>query len=471
MLEDFKMLQFAVAVAVMWFVFKIVKFRKDYPQQNFTMAILDTVLTPVRMLGLGPYSDGKLTIAKAMKAAEAATGLSDWGDTEFIENYKFVTETPFYKKLRHTNIGYLMTKKERLIGFTKKLRINDFLKKAPQVKQVPMKSPIIVFGLGRSGTTFVHRLISLDPNIRAPKLWEELVPCPDVGPDSTPEEFAKDREKRIQFVRDKIKEREKMGQNAMEEFHEINADLPEEDMMGLAGDLPCGFQELYSFLCAPGGFADVLKGERVRKAYENYKHILQMLAFQTGEVKNEKQWAIKFPVHILYIDEIAKVFPDAKLVWAHRHPVPTVSSLSAMMSTVHDIYYDLDTQDRREIGRNIKGLAGRALTKATADLKKTKLECANVIFNDLVEDPIAVVRNIYKQFKMEYTQDFEDTMKAYMVKNNAERLVLKQKVEAQGKEFDVHYPETYGLTVGELTEGPFADYLKEYPFPAGSVFC
>ena len=88
-------------------------------------------------------------------------------------------------------------------------------------------------------------------------------------------------------------------------------------------------------------------------------------------------------------------------------------------------------------------------------------------YADLVADPISVVRDIYKQFGMEYTKEFEDVMKAYMVKNNAERLVLRKKVEAQGKEFDVHYPETYGLNEEELTIGPFADYLKAYPFPTG----
>lgn len=305
-----------IVVAVLgWVVLKVLIFKWKNPKLNWLMAFLDTGLTPLRFLNVGPFSQGDLTIEKAMKAASESCGLTDFGDLQFIESYKIVTSSPFFKKLRLTNIGYLMCQKERLINFTKKLKVVDYLKRAPQIEKVPIKSPIVVFGLGRSGTTFVHRLISLDPSIRSPRLWEELMPYPNCPPESSPDEFAADRAKRLALVKEKIAERERMGQSAMAEFHEIGAELPEEDMMGLSADLPVGFQELFSFLCAPGGFADAIKGDRVKKAYANYKRVLQLLSFQTGELNNERQWAIKFPVHILYLEELAQVFPDCKLVW------------------------------------------------------------------------------------------------------------------------------------------------------------
>jgi hypothetical protein len=151
---------------------------------------------------------------------------------------------------------------------------------------------------------------------------------------------------------------------------------------------------------------------------------------------------------------------------AHRHPEPTVASLSAMMCTLHDIYYDKETCDHKQVGRSIGKLCDYGLPKAMKDIETTKLDCAHVIFNDLVKDPISVVRSIYKQFNMEYTPEFESIMKAYLEKNNAERKILKAKVEAMGKEFDVHHIEDYGLTPADVTEPEgYAAYLKRFHFP------
>jgi hypothetical protein len=234
----------------------------------------------------------------------------------FVNSYNILLSTTFFKKLTLTNVGYLMAFKELQMNLTRKLKVIDYIKKDPKILDIPVKSPIIVFGLGRSGTTLVHRLISLDPKNRAPRLWELLLPCPNIAPTSTLKQFDDDRKQRAQFVRDKIKERNRMGMNAMEEFHEIGADLPEEDMIGLSANLPTGFQYLYTFLCHPGHvLQEALRGKRVEDAYAQYRQFLQLLSFQTDTLNCERRWVLKFPVHILFIPELAKIFPDAKLVW------------------------------------------------------------------------------------------------------------------------------------------------------------
>lgn len=250
-----------------------------------------------------------------MKRAMEATKLTDFGDHNFVESYKVATDTEFHQRLRLTNLGYLVSKKEQQINLRKRLKFIDYMKHAPQVNNIPTRSPIIVFGLGRSGTTFVHRLISLDPANRSPRLWELLTPVPNVPPTATPEEFEADRETRAQFVRDRVAERNRSGMASMAEFHEIGADLPEECMMGLAADLPTAFQYLYTCLCQPQIFVKELRGKRVIEAYARYRSLLQLLSFQTGDLHGAQRWTLKFPVHIIFIAEIAKVFPDAKLVW------------------------------------------------------------------------------------------------------------------------------------------------------------
>ena len=38
-------------------------------------------------------------------------------------------------------------------------------------------------------------------------------------------------------------------------------------------------------------------------------------------------WSMKMPSHSVHIDTLLKVFPDARLVWAHRDPYKATGSL------------------------------------------------------------------------------------------------------------------------------------------------
>jgi len=101
-------------------------------------------------------------------------------------------------------------------------------------------SPVFVMGLPRTGTTLLHRLLSLDTKrFRAPLLWELLNPVPSRNKDGTylltyslthsftyssimysgnyisihadKETLAADQEKRFQFIKKLIDQRKKLG--------------------------------------------------------------------------------------------------------------------------------------------------------------------------------------------------------------------------------------------------------------------
>jgi hypothetical protein len=297
------------------------KEKLKYPEKTNLICFINVVLGPLRALNLWIYRDGTPTMEKAMKRAMESTKLTDFDDTTFVENYAFVTNTEFFKRLKLTNLGYMVAQKELQINLKKRLFFTDYCKKNPQFLDTPLAPPVFVFGLGRSGTTFVHRLMALDPNFRAPRLWELLTPVPRIPATSTVAEFEADRQARLQFVREKIKERNVLGVSAMEQFHEIGAELPEECMMGLSADLPTCFQYLYTCLCQPQIFMEDLKGERAVKAYKRYRKVLQLLKFQTrisasddGSGRN-RTWLLKFPVHIGFIRELSVAFPNAKMIW------------------------------------------------------------------------------------------------------------------------------------------------------------
>ena len=46
------------------------------------------------------------------------------------------------------------------------------------VFQIPVKKPIFIIGMPRTGTTLLSRLMGEDPRLRAPLMWEMGSPCP-----------------------------------------------------------------------------------------------------------------------------------------------------------------------------------------------------------------------------------------------------------------------------------------------------
>ncbi len=67
----------------------------------------------------------------------------------------------------------------------------DLWHREPAVLREPVHAPIVVTGLGRSGTTLLHELLACDPDNRPPLLWELLhsVPYEDASGDLCDDEI------------------------------------------------------------------------------------------------------------------------------------------------------------------------------------------------------------------------------------------------------------------------------------------
>lgn len=288
-----------------------------YPSKSWMIALLNTLLTPLKILGVGPFSTGSLTLEKMMPLAITANGLSDFGDLTFVSIYRTVREYYDFKSQVYTPLGYIMAKSELEMVLNRRLQAIEYLKRNPEISSIPTPSPIFVFGLGRSGTTFLHRLLSLDPNHRSPKLWELCFSVPDqsLTKDSSQEAFQKDRSIRQMTMQHLIDQRNQMGDDGLDLYHEIGCDLPEECLFAMANEIPLIASYVFSTLVNWTQFRASLTSKDIVRSYAWYKSILQILSFQTGDRAKGNQWVLKCPVHSFFIPELLQVFPDAKLVW------------------------------------------------------------------------------------------------------------------------------------------------------------
>jgi hypothetical protein len=259
----------------------------NYPEKSFFNALLSVAMTPLRFLKIGPYSQGDLSLEKAMKDAMKKTKLSDFGDLTFISSYNAMLNTKFQKAQKYSNLGYIMSRLELSMTMVRRLKVINYLKNVPEVSKVALKQPIFVIGMPRTGTTFLSRLLSLDPDSRSPLLWELLDPVPRIAAkysESTAEEFQKDRNKRVNIIQKKLVQYKQLGDESLKHMHEIGFDQPEECLIVLPDEIPVVLQLIYSLYLNFEQFFEVVNSEIMVKAYLYYRKVLQMLSYQTGDV-------------------------------------------------------------------------------------------------------------------------------------------------------------------------------------------
>uniref|UniRef100_A0A7S3HFK3 Sulfotransferase n=1 Tax=Spumella elongata TaxID=89044 RepID=A0A7S3HFK3_9STRA len=194
------------------------------------------------------------------------------------------------------------------------------------------------------------------------------------------------------------------------------------------------------------------------------KKVLQLLSYQVGEAENPRRYMLKCPIHLYYIKELASAFPDAKLIWTHRHPVSAVPSLCSLVKAVHKVYYENNCRDDNAIGRGLTDLTAKTLKQAPQDIIDSKLECSHVIYNDLVSNPIKVVKDIYAQFGWEFTTEYENIINAYLAEDKKKRDDIK-KAKGTKEQLHTYTAEEFGVQTQELMEGEFANYVKKFNVP------
>ena len=303
-----------VAAIIGTLLLLIIKRKINYPEKSYLYCFLNAILAPLRLLKLGPYSISANDLDAFMKRATKMTKLTDFGGTEFVYSYKLLLDTDYHKSLVYSNLGYIAAQLDVIFVLVARLRKTQYIKENPGILNVPVREPVFVMGLPRTGTTFLHRLLSLDPKVRAPLLWELANSVPMVPTNASFEAKQKCRQKRCNLLKKLLKRREFVGDDALTHIHEIGADLPEECLVAMREDMPLNLQYLMSLYM---NFDYIYERVPATHTYVWYKKVLQILSFQFSEeeARTPRRWMLKCPVHLLYTKEIATVFPDAKIIW------------------------------------------------------------------------------------------------------------------------------------------------------------
>jgi hypothetical protein len=115
-----------------------------------------------------------------LAAAQAATGLSDFGSPDFRERLDVWLKS-FDEDQELGPLGRAGQFGECVRYASTRLRLEDLIKRHPEIEQIEIDRPIMIAGLPRSGTTHLLNIMAVDPRLRSTPLWETSEPMP--GPD------------------------------------------------------------------------------------------------------------------------------------------------------------------------------------------------------------------------------------------------------------------------------------------------
>lgn len=369
--------------------------------------------------------------AALLAAAEAETGLSDWGDASFREGLEV-----YCSSLEHeaqlSELGTFALLGNLQGQLANRLRVVDHAARH-DVSGERIEAPVFVIGLFRAGTTLLSHLLDQDPANRSLLGWEAA----DSAPPAT---HATHRAgERVEAVRARLGMMDQLNPGLAAIHHE-EPDGPTECITLMAQDFKALLWESVANVPSYGQW--LLKTDHT-SAYRHHKLCLQVL--QSGGVRG--QWTLKSPHHALSLDALTAVYPDARLVYLHRDPVEVATSAYSLIRTLSGTFTEADhTAYVVEHWTEVL-LEMVARVDAFRDTHP-EVPLLDVRYADLVRDPVGTVRGIYAFLDRDLTA--EDALRAHLARN------------PQGKHGVHRYaPEDFGVQAEELRER-FAPYLARY---------
>jgi hypothetical protein len=285
-----------------------------------------------------------------------------------------------------------------------RLRLENLCDLHPEIASIPVREPVFVIGLQRTGTTKLHRLLACDPRLRHLTAAEGLNPAPLGRPIR---DEPGERERRVVHART-AEGGMRYVSPTLFAIHPIEADAPEEDVFLL--DIAFISGAIDASLEVPS-YSKFIRETDQREAYAYFRRLIQLLLWQTPG-----RYVGKTPHHLENLDALFAIFPDAKVIHTHRDPQKVVPSFSSMMAHAGSML--TNDIDPMRVGPRIASQAVNSVERAMAI--RDQLPPGSVLdvhYADLMSDPMAEIERIYGFIGMELEPDVEQSMRAWMSQN------------------------------------------------------
>lgn len=338
------------------------------------------------------------------RQAAALAGQAEYGPDPYAENLdRLLASLATQGDL--TPQGVAMTQGEFTGYLYNRLQIQHWLKEVPEIARQPIERPIFFLGLPRSGTTFLLNLFDHDERLRLLRTWEALQPAPPpaLDPESVSRRIERARQHLGQWTSDV---------EGFEAMHLLDVEGPDECTMLLSNAFAqAGFD---NYLQVPGWFDWMVESCDFEAAYRLHKQQLQVL--QWGA--EPRRWALKYPNHVLAMDAIRRVYPDAAFVFTHRDPDVTLASLCSLTFELRSAR--IAHNDRHEVGAQMTRFVLKHMQRIMEFRDSSAArDClmVDVDYYRMVANPLVVVDEIYRAVGMSMSAAVEGRLAQWTAAN------------------------------------------------------
>lgn len=295
------------------------------------------------------------------------------------------------------------------------MRIQD-ASHAEKLNVATPKPPIFLLGFWRSGTTFLHELISCDPRFGFPSTYACLNPA--------------------QFLlTEKIVQKQdlELSRRPMDDVRYSWMSPQEDEFALLCMGAPSPYEALIfpSLLRDPSALVDFnhFSADTQARWKDTLQHFLRLLTAQ-----QHKPMVLKSPPHGFRLSALISMFPDSRYILIERNPYEVFASNMKLWRTLTDLYA-LEPAAQDDIEQFVLQsyvlheeaiAAGRNIARPNT--------FASVRYEDLLVDASAQVERLYSELQLGDISDVRSRLERYLasvVGHKRNRFQISQEQKAR----------------------------------------
>ena len=342
--------------------------------------------------------------------------------------------------------GLLLGSMAHAIGFL----LDDIF--FPEYRRVEVKEPVFVVGIARSGTTFLHRLLSEDAGrFTTFKFWE-LILAPSIVERKCLCALSRVDAGLGGWVRKLVVKFDDWLLGDFRAMHHLSLFEPEEDEWLLMHRFASAFLA-FAFPFTDGVrhllyFDEETASADKARIMAYYKACVQRHLYVHGP---EKRLLSKNPSFSAKVESIRDTFPDAKIVCCVRNPSEALPSFASLMWFIwgEKPGQSTATAEMRETLLEVMDHFYRHPLKCLRQMPENRH--AFILYDALTTHPRDAVTDLYRRFEIAMTPAFEETLGAHQ--DQARRY----------KSSHAYALEHYGLTRQDILDR-YEDIFDYYGF-------
>lgn len=259
-------------------------------------------------------------VSTLLEQARRATGHDDFGDDGFREGLERLVSS-VRRQGRLNAQGEAIFQGQIVDLLARRLEIEHWYARHPEIDEEEITAPLIGLGLPRTGSTAFSCMLAADPAVRSLRNWESQMPCPP------PEAATEHDDPRIAICAQRMAFQDQLAPR-LKAMLPLSPTSPAECQTFMGYDFK---SQLFQATVHVPDYAHWLMHEAdLVPTYCYVKRVLKLLQWHCPP----RRWRLKNPSHMLFIDALGEVFPDARFWMTHR-------DIAQVIPSVVDLYREL----------------------------------------------------------------------------------------------------------------------------------